>query len=198
LTETRHSVCPHDCPSTCALDIEVLDRRTIGAVRGADNPYTAGVICNKVSRYAERIHHPDRVLYPMLRVGPKGAGVFRRITWNEALDRVVAAFTDVAARHGSQSVWPYSSAGTMGLVHRDGIFRLRHAMRWSGRKGTICSTIASAGWTAGGGRVMGADSREMAVADVNVLWGTRACHQLSQTTLATSWTAARKLRAVFS
>ena len=155
MAETRSSVCPHDCPSTCALDIEVLDRRTIGAVRGADNPYTAGVICNKVSRYAERIHHPDRMLYPMLRTGPKGTGTFRRITWDEALDRVVAAFTDVTARYGSQSVWPYSSAGTMGLVNRDGIFRLRHAMRWSGRKGTICSAIASAGWTAGCGRVMG-------------------------------------------
>jgi anaerobic selenocysteine-containing dehydrogenase len=150
----------------------VLDRRTIGAVRGADNPYTAGVICNKVSRYAERIHHPDRLLYPMLRTGPKGAGLFRRISWNEALDRVHAGFAQAAERHGSQSVWPYSSAGTMGLVNRDGVFRLRHAMRWSGRKGTICSTIASAGWTAGCGRVMGSDSREMAVADLNVLWGT--------------------------
>jgi anaerobic selenocysteine-containing dehydrogenase len=150
----------------------VLDRRTIGAVRGADNPYTAGVICNKVSRYAERIHHPDRLLYPMLRTGPKGAGLFRRISWNEALDRVHAGFAQAAERHGSQSVWPYSSAGTMGLVNRDGVFRLRHAMRWSGRKGTICSTIASAGWTAGCGRVMGSDSRDMAVADLNVLWGT--------------------------
>jgi anaerobic selenocysteine-containing dehydrogenase len=144
LAETRFSVCPHDCPSTCALDVEVLDRRTIGTVRGSDNPYPSVVICNKVSRYAERIHHPDRVLYPMLRTGPKGAGMFRRIIWDEALDRVVAGFTDVAARYSGQSVWPYNSAGTMGLVNRDGIFRLRHAMRWSGRKGTICSAIAAA------------------------------------------------------
>jgi anaerobic selenocysteine-containing dehydrogenase len=170
----------------------VLDRQTIGAVRGANNPYTAGVICNKVSRYAERIHHPDRVLYPMLRVGPKGAGIFRRITWHEALDRVVAAFTDVAARYGSQSVWPYSSAGTMGLVNRDGIFRLRHAMRWSGRKGTICGAIASAGWTAGCGRVMGSDSREMAVADLNVLWGTNPVS--TQVNVMAHVTRARKER----
>ena len=192
MAETRSSVCPHDCPSTCALDIEVLDRRTIGAVRGADNPYTAGVICNKVSRYAERIHHPDRILYPMLRTGPKGTGTFRRITWDEALDRVVAAFTDVTARYGSQSVWPYSSAGTMGLVHRDGIFRLRHAMRWSGRKGTICGAIASAGWTAGCGKVMGSDSREMAVADLNVLWGTNPVS--TQVNVMAHVTRARKER----
>ena len=63
MTETRSSVCPHDCPSTCALDVEVLDRSTIGTVRGADNPYTAGVVCNKVARYAERVHHPDRIVH---------------------------------------------------------------------------------------------------------------------------------------
>ena len=136
MAETRSSVCPHDCPSTCALDVEVLDQSTIGAVRGADNPYTAGVVCNKVARYAERVHHPDRILHPMLRVGPKGRGEFRRIGWEEALDRVVAGFTEAAARRGREAVWPYSSAGTMGLVNRDGIFRLRHAMRWSGRRST--------------------------------------------------------------
>ena len=168
----RSSVCPHDCPSTCALDVDVLPGGKIGAIRGADNPYTAGVICNKVTRYAERIHHPDRLLHPMLRTGPKGSGEFRRISWDEALDRIVARFTDVARQYGSEAVWPYSSAGTMGLVNRDGIFRLRHAMRWSGRKGTICSTIATAGWMAGCGRVSGSDAREMAVADLNVMWGT--------------------------
>ena len=172
MPETRASVCPHDCPSTCALEVEVLDRATIGTVRGADNPYTAGVICNKVMRYAERVHHPGRVLHPMLRDGPKGDGRFRRISWDEALDRIVAAFTEAAARYGREAVWPYSSAGTMGLVNRDGIFRLRHAMGWSGRKATICSSIAAAGWTAGCGRVAGVDPREMALADLNVLWGT--------------------------
>ncbi len=192
MPEIRASVCPHDCPSTCALEVEVLDARTIGTVRGADNPYTAGVICNKVSRYAERIHHPDRVLYPMERTGPKGSGEFRRISWEQALDRVVAGFTDAAARHGSQSVWPYSSAGTMGLVHRDGIFRLRHAMRWSGRKGTICSSIATAGYQAGCGRVSGADSREMAVADLNVMWGTNPVS--TQVNVMAHVTRARKER----
>ena len=192
MTESRPSVCPHDCPSTCALDVEVLDQSTIGAVRGADNPYTAGVVCNKVARYAERVHHPDRILHPMLRVGPKGQGEFRRIGWEEALDRVVAGFTEAAARHGREAVWPYSSAGTMGLVNRDGIFRLRHAMRWSGRKGTICSTIATAGWMAGCGRVSGADSREMALADLNVLWGTNPVS--TQVNVMAHVTRARKER----
>ena len=87
------SACPHDCPSTCALDVEVIDGTTIGRVRGAkDDPYTAGVICEKVARYAERIHHPDRLLYPMRRTGPKGSGQWARISWDEALDEISEKF----------------------------------------------------------------------------------------------------------
>ena len=73
--ETVPSVCPHDCTSTCALEVERLDLHTIGRVRGSHrNTYTRGVICEKVGRYAERVHHPDRLLYPLRRVGPKGSG----------------------------------------------------------------------------------------------------------------------------
>ena len=141
--QIRASVCPHDCPSTCALEVEVLGNARIGAVHGAaDNSYTAGVICTKVARYAERIHHPDRLTHPLLRTGPKGSGQFRRIGWDEALDRTASAFADIAARHGATAVWPYYYAGTMGLVQRDGINRLRHVMRYSRQKLTICTSSA--------------------------------------------------------
>src|SRR3982750_1526057 len=87
------SVCPHDCPSAWALDVEVLDERTIGRLRGnADNSYTLGVICEKVARYAERIHHPDRLLYPQKRIGPKGSGKFERISWEDAMAETASAF----------------------------------------------------------------------------------------------------------
>ena len=86
--KTGISVCPHDCPSACALEVEVLDEHTIGRVRGAkDNSYTLGVICEKVGRYAERIHHPDRLLHPLKRKGPKGSGEFQRISWDDAMAR---------------------------------------------------------------------------------------------------------------
>ena len=79
------SACPHDCPSTCALEVEVLDARTIGRVRGAeDNDYTAGVICAKVARYAERVHHPDRLTQPLIRKGAKGTGEFVPVSWDAA------------------------------------------------------------------------------------------------------------------
>jgi anaerobic selenocysteine-containing dehydrogenase len=168
---TQSSVCPHDCPSTCALSIEVIDGARIGAVRGADNSYTAGVICNKVSRYAERIHHPDRLTQPLLRTGPKGSGQFRPIGWPEALDRIAERFTAVAARHGTEAVWPFYYAGTMGLVQRDGINRLRNVMRYSRQKLTICTSLPEAGWIAGIGVSRGVDSREMARSDLIVCWG---------------------------
>src|SRR3981189_3967570 len=85
--EIRHSTCPHDCPSACALDVEVIDNSTIGRVRGSKlQSYTAGVVCTKVARYAERIHHADRLLHPLRRTGPKGSGQFAQISWDEALD----------------------------------------------------------------------------------------------------------------
>jgi anaerobic selenocysteine-containing dehydrogenase len=79
VTAIGHSACPHDCPSTCALEVDLLAHNRIGRVRGdADNSYTAGVICAKVARYAERIHHPDRLLKPLIRSGAKGEGSGKR------------------------------------------------------------------------------------------------------------------------
>ena len=89
------SACPHDCPSTCALEVEKIDEHTIGKVYGAkSNDYTAGVICAKVSRYAERVHHPDRLSTPLRRTGKKGVGraAFEPVSWNDALDIVAEKY----------------------------------------------------------------------------------------------------------
>jgi anaerobic selenocysteine-containing dehydrogenase len=189
----RPSACPHDCPSTCALEVEVLDERTIGRIRGAkDNDYTAGVICAKVARYAEREHHTNRLLHPLQRVGDKGSGEFRRISWDDALDLVAENFLKSEQRHGAESVWPYYYAGTMGLVMRDGINRLRHAKKYSGFHSTICVNPAYAGFAAGTGKVAGADPREMAMSDLVVIWGTNAVN--TQVNVMTHAVRARKER----
>jgi anaerobic selenocysteine-containing dehydrogenase len=168
-----HSVCPHDCPSTCALDVEVLDERRIGRVRGArDNSYTLGVVCAKVGRYAERIHHPDRLLNPLRRTGPKGSGHFTEISWDEALDRSTQAFQVAEQRHGAEAVWPYFYAGTMGHLMRDGVERLTHVKKWSRYYDTICVGLSFPGYQVGTGRLTGIDPREMAKSDLIVLWGT--------------------------
>src|SRR5215813_5855879 len=103
--EIRHSTCPHDCPSACALDIEVIEGRSIGRVRGSKKQtYTAGVVCAKVARYAERIHHPERLMYPLRRTGPKGSGQFERISWDEALDEIAARFDAAEREFGPEAV----------------------------------------------------------------------------------------------
>src|SRR5882672_5323238 len=187
------SACPHDCPSTCALEVEILDERTIGRVRGAhDNTYTAGVICAKVARYAERVHHPDRLLHPLRRTGEKGSGTFAPISWDDALDLVAERLLREEQRHGAQAVWPYYYAGTMGLVMRDGINRLRHAKKYSGFHSTICVNPAYAGFAAGTGKIAGADPREMAKSDLVVIWGTNAVN--TQVNVMTHAVRARKER----
>jgi anaerobic selenocysteine-containing dehydrogenase len=188
-----YSACPHDCPSTCALEVELIDARTIGRVHGAqDNDYTAGVICAKVARYAERVHHPDRLLRPLRRIGPKGSGDFAEISWDDALDLVAENFAQAERRHGSEAVWPYYYAGTMGLVMRDGLNRLRHVKKYSGFYSTICNTPARVGFLAGTGRLAGPDPREMAKSDLVVIWGTNVVN--TQVNVMTHATRARKER----
>jgi len=172
----KASVCPHDCPSVCALNVEVTDEGKIGRLHGAEQPYTAGVICAKVARYAERVHHPDRLTTPLKRTGPKGSGSFTPIAWDEALDIIAARFLKATAQFGSEAVWPYHYAGTMGLVQRESIKRLRHSLNYSGMKETFCVTIADAGWNAGVGAKRGVDAREMAQSDLIVIWGGNPVH----------------------
>jgi anaerobic selenocysteine-containing dehydrogenase len=191
--DIRHSTCPHDCPSACALDIEVIDGRSIGRVRGSkQQTYTAGVVCAKVARYAERIHHPDRLLYPMRRTGPKGSGQFARISWDEALDEIAARFDSAEREFGAESVWPYYYAGTMGLVMRDGINRLANVKKYSRFYSTICANIARVGFAIGTGKIAGVDPREMGVSDLIVIWGTNPVN--TQVNVMTHAMRARKER----
>jgi len=188
-----YSACPHDCPSTCALEVELVDAHTIGRLHGSkDNDYTAGVICAKVARYAEREHHAARLMHPLRRLGAKGSGEFRPISWDDALDLVAEKFIQAEQRHGAESVWPYYYAGTMGLVMRDGINRLRHVKRYSGFHSTICVNAAFAGFAAGAGRIAGVDPREMAKSDMVVIWGTNAVN--TQVNVVTHAIRARKER----
>jgi anaerobic selenocysteine-containing dehydrogenase len=188
-----YSACPHDCPSTCALEVELLGNGRIGRVRGAaDNSYTAGVICAKVARYAERAHHSHRLLFPLRRKGPRGSGEFERVSWDDALDITAEALLTAERQYGPEAVWPYWYAGTMGLVMRDGIERLRHVKRYSRQYATICTTLAWTGFIAGTGRLAGPDPREMARSDLVVIWGTNAVN--TQVNVMTHAIRARKNR----
>lgn len=190
---TGHTVCPHDCPSACALNVDLDAEGRIGRVRGSpDNSYTAGVICAKVARYAERLYHPGRLLTPKRRKGAKGEGAWQEVSWDDALDEIAEAFVKAEAAHGSEAVWPYFYAGTMGQVQRDSIERLRHAKRYSGFFGSICTNMAWTGYVMGTGALRGPDPREIAKADCVVIWGTNAV--ATQVNVMTHAMKARKER----
>ncbi|MCJ8147995.1 molybdopterin oxidoreductase family protein [Shinella sp. B3.7] len=190
---TAHSACPHDCPSTCALDVEIGADGRMGRIKGsADNSYTAGVICAKVARYAERLYHPDRLMKPLVRKGEKGNGEWGDISWEAALDAIAENFVKAEQAHGAEAVWPYYYAGTMGLVQRDSIERLRHAKRYSGFFDSICTNPAWTGFTMGAGTLRGPDPREMAASDCVVIWGTNAV--ATQVNVMTHAVRARKER----
>src|SRR4029079_11370384 len=191
--KTMPSVCPHDCTSTCALEVERLSPTRIGRVRGSQrNDYTAGVICEKVARYAERIHHPDRLTKPLRRVGRKGEGRWEPISWDQAFDEIVARWLAIERDFGPEAIWPYFYAGTMGHVQRDGIDRLRHARGYSEQYDTICTGAAWPGFISGTGLLGGPNPELMAEADCVVIWGTNAV--ATQVNVMTHATRARKER----
>jgi anaerobic selenocysteine-containing dehydrogenase len=114
---TVRVVCPHDCPDTCGMLVTVRDGRAVELRGDPDHPFTRGFLCQKVSRYLERVYHKDRLLHPLKRVGPKGKGEFVRISWDEAIDTVAGRFRAIAeSSDGPQAILPYSYAGTAAEV----------------------------------------------------------------------------------
>jgi anaerobic selenocysteine-containing dehydrogenase len=171
------STCPHDCFSVCGVEADLGEDGRVKRLRGSRaNTYTEGVICAKVARYDQRINHPDRLMEPLLRVGPKGSGQFTPISWDEAMDRVATGFQEAMARHGKETIWPYYYGGTMGLIHRDSSIRFANAGGFSKQLGTICVGFGSPGWAAGMGAGIGGDPRDIARSELVVLWGLNAVH----------------------
>ena len=118
---TVRAVCPHDCPDTCGMLVTVEGGKAVTLRGDPDHPFTRGFLCQKVARYLDRVYHPQRLQWPMKRTGPKGAGQFTRISWDEALDTIARELERIAREHGSESILPYSYAGTMGLLNGSGI-----------------------------------------------------------------------------
>src|SRR6476469_9271165 len=167
------AACPHDCPDTCAMLVTVEDGRAVD-IRGApDHPPTAGTLCTKVARYLERTYSPDRLRYPMRRIGAKGEGRFARISWDEALDEIATRFKAIAASaDGPQAILPYSYAGTMGLLQGSSMDRrFFHRLGASLLDRTICSSAGKAGWAAVVGASMGMDVERYVDSKLILIWG---------------------------
>ncbi len=169
------SVCALDCPDACSLRITVEGDRVTGLTGAPDHPITRGFACAKMVRYPERQEQADRLLWPMRRVGPKGAGQFERIDWNTALDEIGARTQQVVSQYGPQSVLPYCYGGTMGVIESQapmGFFRALGALELDQ---TICATTGGAGWEANyGPNKLGTDPEELVHAKFIILWGINA------------------------
>ncbi len=163
--------CPHDCPDTCALEITVENGTAIKVAGAADHPTTNGFLCTKVNRYLERTYSPQRVLYPMKRVGAKGKGLFARISWDEALDTIAQKFKAIAA-DDPQAILPYSYAGTMGLIQGESMDRrFFHKLGASLLERTICASAGAAGYRATIGLSVGTDPERFNEAKLILIWG---------------------------
>jgi anaerobic selenocysteine-containing dehydrogenase len=170
------SVCPHDCPSCCSLVVTVEDGRLTSVTGNPEHPFTRGVICGKVREYAERVHSPLRVLTPLRRVGPKGAGELVPISWDEAVATIAERWRAIIATDGAEAILPFSYAGSMGQVQYYAGHPFFHALGASRLDRSICVTTAYAGWRATVGAVTGNDSEQMVGADLVVLWGVNASY----------------------
>ncbi|MDO9568250.1 MAG: molybdopterin oxidoreductase family protein [Hydrogenophaga sp.] len=173
-SSTVLGACPHDCPDTCAL-ITTVEHGV--AVRVQGNPahrHTDGALCTKVSRYTERTYHPERLLQPLKRVGPKGSGRFEPVGWDAALDDIAARLTTIAARD-PQAIQPYSYAGTMGLVQGEGMAaRFFHRLGAAHLERTICASAGAEGLMNTLGGKVGMKVEHFAQAKLIVIWGSNS------------------------
>ena len=166
--------CPHDCPDTCALLTTVEDGVATKVQGNPDHPQTGGVLCNKVSRYTERTYHPERLLTPLKRVGPKGTGQFEHVSWDEALTDIATRLTTIAARN-PEAIVPYSYAGTMGLLQGESMDR-----RFFNRLGaslldrTICAAAGGEGFTQTLGGKVGMKVEFFAESKLIIIWGSNS------------------------
>lgn len=171
---TVHAACPHDCPDTCAMRITVQGQRIVRVQGNPDHPTTAGVLCTKVARYAERTDHPERLTQPLKRVGAKGAGRFEPVGWDEALADIAARLQAIAAR-APEAIVPYSYAGTMGLVQGGSMAsRFFHRLGASLLDRTICAAAGSDAMRLTYGGSLGMRVEQFAASRLILIWGSNS------------------------
>lgn len=172
-----HAVCPHDCPDACGVLITVENGRATRIQGDPAHPVTRGFLCAKVTKYLDRVYSPDRVLYPMRRVKPKGQGSgagndFVRISWNEALDEIAARFKSISSDFGPEAILPYSYGGNMGFLGYAGMgHRFFHRLGASQLDRTICATAGGDALATVIGRKMGTEPEQFRESKYIIAWG---------------------------
>ncbi|WP_244894175.1 molybdopterin-containing oxidoreductase family protein [Planobispora rosea] len=167
--------CPLDCPDTCSWVVTVEDGEAVKLRGNPDHPYTRGALCVKVNRYLEHTRAADRILHPMRRIGPKGAGVFERISWDEALEEISVRLRAIVDEHGGEAIWPYNGTGSLGYLQGcEGVAgrRFWNVLGASRHFLNICSTAGNSGLVKTNGTPGGMDPENFALSRLILLWGT--------------------------
>jgi anaerobic selenocysteine-containing dehydrogenase len=172
--EIKYSVCPHDCPDTCALKVEIACGKIVKVAGNSFHPVTKGVICEKVRAYPERIYN-NRILYPMRRTGKKGSGEFERISWENAINEIAGRWTELISSYGPESIMPYSYGGTEGAINKSSMDRrLFNKIGATSLDRTICSAAGSLGYQLAYGASKGVNPLDTADAKLIIFWGINA------------------------
>ena len=173
MTDTlHHTACTLDCPDGCSLAVTVRDGRIVDVDASPANPYAEGWICAKVKRYAERVYAPERVLTPLVRIGPKGAGEFRQASWDEAIGLVVDRMREAIARRGADSVVAFTYNSSSGVVESSSLTEAFFATIGATIvEHTICAATNSAAWESVYGDMNSADPRHAEHSQLVVIWG---------------------------
>jgi anaerobic selenocysteine-containing dehydrogenase len=172
-----HAACPHDCPDACGVLITIDDGRATKITGDPKHPVTRGFLCAKVAKYIDRVYSPDRVLYPMRRVVPKGSGNkdasdFQRISWPEALSQIADRFRSIAAEFGPEAILPYSYGGTLATLSSNSMDRrFFHRMGASQLERTICSAAGEAGLKSVTGVKFGTEPEQFSRSRYIIAWG---------------------------
>src|SRR3954468_12617878 len=179
MSKVVHAACPHDCPDACGVLITVdeLSGKAVKIQGDPKHPVTRGFLCAKVTKYLDRVYSPDRLLYPMRRIKPKGpenAGpaAFERITWDEALNATIAKFRQVTDQFGPEAILPYSYGGTLGMMNNASMdHRFFHRMGASQLDRTICATAGGDALITVTGKKLGTEPEQFANSKYIIAWG---------------------------
>jgi len=172
-TRTVLGTCHHDCPDTCGWVATVEGGVAVKLRGNPEHPYSRGELCPKVNRYLDRVYSPDRILTPLVRVGPKGEGRFETVSWDEALARVSARFHQILDQHGGEAILPWWDAGTQGLLQMSSLDRRLFARLGASRlTGSLCGATAGFGTAATNGTARAGDPTDVRFSRLVILWGT--------------------------
>ncbi|WP_438970707.1 molybdopterin-containing oxidoreductase family protein [Methylophaga sp.] len=177
LKTTHHGGCPHDCPDTCSMVYEVENGKLISVKGNPDHPMTRGGLCVKLKDYEKHHYHPDRLLYPMRRTGPKGSGQFEQISWDEALDEITSRWKAIIDEYGPRAIIPYSYLGNQGLVHGlNGGDAFFNKMGATVCERTFCGEGSCTAWLLTVGPTAGVDPESFIHSKYIIIW---ACNSVS-------------------